>query len=520
MASSIRSASDGGQDQRPLAEALKATTRPIHKKLNRLIMCRMPLALPPRANDPPVYATGLLHIAPIYMAFEALWEDILTPPGDELDSSRASGEDKTAGPIPLEDFKKPAIPLKLGLILSKLFLPGLRRTGPLRRDLESLTGWSSAELNAEIRRLVTSGGSLSEFTRRIRESVEERPHVLISYGYILYMALFAGGRFIRSSLESQGASFWDKAPASLAQPGMATGGDELADGDINQDSKPVKKSNETGSVHSHASSSGPHSPPPVSFLRFETPSDGEELKNEFKGRLLDAECLLSENEKEEIIQEAAVIFEEMLSVVQQLDEHFNHEKPSDALSVASGLFGSAQEAKLTDRLRDSVMVTRERKVRQDAHEDGDAFPGSLPVLGEERVSQDSEVLPRAIPFSNDLEHVPVVAGNSEKIDSVPVTSALDRADDEVDGDVEKQSLAQVTENQPLLQGTERHGAGETRDEEEVAEQWNQRRVLLPFLAKLTVVASFTWLVMCITAMLLGRSEPFRRGCPNYNPYDS
>lgn len=484
-------------------------------------MCRMPLALPPRASDPSVYTTGLLHIAPIYMTFEALWEDVLTPPGDELDnphraaSTPEDGEDKNTGPIPLEDFKKPAIPLKLGLILSKLFLPGLRRTSPLRRDLESLTGWSSTELDAEIRRIVTSGGALSEFTRRIRKSVEERPHVLISYGYILYMALFAGGRFIRSSLESQGFSFWEKIPVSLTQAGMSSSGEDSADGDINQDST----SDDAGSVTSHTHSSSLHSPPPVSFLRFETPNDGEDLKSEFKGRLLDAECLLSENEKEEIVQEAAVIFEEMLSVVQQLDELFDHEKPSDALSVASGLFGSAQEAKLADRLRDSVVVTKERKGRHVAHEDGDTFPGSLPVLGEERVSQDSGILPRAIRFSNDLEHVPAASGNAEKVDSVPAASRLDGADDDVNEDVEKQSLTQRTEKQPLLQGTGRQGAEEPEDEE-VEEQWHQRRVLLPFLARLTVVASFTWLVMCVTAMLLGRSEPFMRGCPNFNPYNA
>lgn len=454
------------------------------------------------------------------MTFEALWEEILTLPGDEPDNSRANGEDKSAGPIPLEDFKKPAIPLKLGLILSKLFIPGLRRTGPLRRDLEDLTGWSSIELDTEIRRLVTSDGALSEFTRRIRKSVEERPHVLISYGYILYMALFAGGRFIRSSLESQrfqSFTFHNGNSLMLNLSDPSCGEEGFTYRDINRNSTAVETPDETGSVYSHARLSAP---PPVNFLRFDTPSDGEELKNDFKGRLLDAECLLSENEKEEIIQEAAVIFEEMLSVVQQLDEHFDHEKPSDALSVAGGLFGSAQEAKLTDRLRDSVVVTKERKGKQDARVNGDVFAASLPVLGEERVSQDPEVLPRAIRFSNDPEHVSALAGNSEKVDSAPVASRLDGADDEADGDVEKQSLAQATEKLPLLQGSERQGAGQPEDDEEVEEQWNQRRVLLPFLAKLTVIASFTWLVVCITAMLLGRSEPFRRGCPNFNPYNA
>ncbi|KAJ3481825.1 hypothetical protein NLG97_g7726 [Lecanicillium saksenae] len=70
----------------PLGEAIAASTRGIHARLNKSIISRLPLALPPRASDPSTYVTGLIHIAPIYLAFESLWNDFLEPgPEDGVD---------------------------------------------------------------------------------------------------------------------------------------------------------------------------------------------------------------------------------------------------------------------------------------------------------------------------------------------------------------------------------------------------------------------------------------------------
>ncbi|KAL2114110.1 hypothetical protein VUR80DRAFT_791 [Thermomyces stellatus] len=509
MASPIRGPPDGSMDQKSLTETLRTTTRPIHKRLNRLIMCRMPMALPPRASDPSIYATGLIHIAPIYMTFEALWQTVLTPPGGESDNSHqvgpAQGSDSRMHfcPISLEGFDKPALPLKLGLVLLKLALPGLRRTAALRSDLERLTGWSPNELDVELRRVVTSDGALRAFTTRIRETLEKRPHVLVSYAYIFYMALFAGGRIIRSTLESQVTSFWDMMPVSPAKTGMIAGGRDVDHTDATGDSVTGKTANETS--HTCAFTSNPFTP--VDFLRFDTPSDGEDLKEEFKRRLCDSESLLTENEKGDIIQEATVIFEEMLSVVQQLDELFEPDKPSNTVSVASGSSDATQESKITDRLRDSVVVTKERKERKGARRSGEAASDALPVLGEEEEGADAGGPSKAIRFCRDLEHVPApVVDSPEKADFGPTLSSLDGADDEIGNATEKQGLLL----EPQKQEPEAEG-------QEAEEGWSMRK-MLPFFARVVIFATFTWLIVCLTAMLLGRSEPFRKGCPNLNPY--
>lgn len=513
MAPSIRGVPDGGQEQDSLADALKTTTRPIHKRLNRLIMCRMPMTLPPRTSDPSIYATGLLHMAPIYITFEALWKNILTPPGDRSDRPRGQDKDTHAGPVPMDDFNKPAITLKLGLVLSKLFMPGLRRTAALRRDLERLTGWSATELDAELRRVATAGGALHDFTTHIRKTLEQRPHVLVSYAYTFYMALFAGGQIIRSSLESQDASFWDKTPVSPAQPGMISGQQDASGGDLTRGPIPGKASDEAAPATALGSARGSNSTWPVDFFRFETPTEGGNLKDEFKGRLRDSESLLTEKEKMEIIQEATVIFEQMLSVVGQLDGLFEPDKPIDAASVASASSDPGEESNITGRLRDSVIVTKERKGRKGIQVDG-GVPGALPVLGEDE-DEDGDAVgsSRSIRFSEDLEHVPLpMATSPDKADSISMAPSLDGADDET---------PEVSEKQGLLQDVEKQGVQEVEEveDEQEDERWNIHSVL-PFFAHLTALATFTWLVILMTAMLLGRSEPFKKGCPQFNPYSN
>lgn len=519
MAPSTSSMPDGGVDQRPLADALRSSTRSIHKRLNRLIMCRLPMALPPRASDPSAYATGLLHIAPIYMTFEALWQNILTPPGEEPDDTRGATSTKAeareihGGPVPLEDFKKPAITLKLGLVLSKLFLPGIRRTAALRRDLENLTGWSPTELDAEIRQVVSAAGALHDFTTYIRHTLEQRPHVLVAYSYIYYMALFAGGRFIRSSLESQGSSFWDKVPVSPVESGTIPGNRNPFDGSAPKASDLEKTSGEAVSTSSHKGTFGSSSNSLVNFLRFETPSDGEDLKEEFKKRLRDSESLLTEKEKEDIIDEAIPIFERMISIVEQLDGVFDPDKPSDAASVARASSDASQEPQITDRLRDSVVVTKERLERRSDQDEGAATHDLLSMPDEMGEDGNAVGSPRAIRFSNKLEHVPTpVVENPEKADSGRAVPNLDGTDDESDD---------ATETQGLLQKTETQETVEVVVERQVPEEWQgiRNRVLL-FFARLTIVATFTWLIILLTAMLLGRSEPFKMGCPANNPYNN
>ncbi|KAH7033254.1 uncharacterized protein B0I36DRAFT_361947 [Microdochium trichocladiopsis] len=326
---------------RSLSQSINIATRSVHTKLNKLIIFRLPLALPPQTDDGSNYVSGLLHVAPIYIAFESLWEKIVhsapsQSPSPEPDT-RASGGHvcstcavKTAEtdapdlhtlPEVLEASHVPAVSSRIRTILSDLAFPEMRRTGPLQNDLMTLTGWSSCTLAEHLNHAVEAP-VLSSFLHHVRHAVETRPHVLLAYGWVLYMALFSGGRFIRAALEAAGPAFWavpaDISPSPLASPNVRP---------------ETKERNDVG---------------PLQFFRFNTSDDGEGLKQMFKDRLMELEVLLSDTEREEIVQEAQNIFDFMVKMVMELDD-------------VCGTDQGAGSKLLSLRSRDSVVVEKERR---------------------------------------------------------------------------------------------------------------------------------------------------------------
>lgn len=53
-----------------ISDAINSATQEQHAQLNRLILDRLPLALPPKALEPSLYAGGIAAFAQIYFAFE------------------------------------------------------------------------------------------------------------------------------------------------------------------------------------------------------------------------------------------------------------------------------------------------------------------------------------------------------------------------------------------------------------------------------------------------------------------
>ncbi|KAI0866225.1 heme oxygenase-like protein [Xylaria cubensis] len=292
---------------RSLSNSINAATRPAHTKLNKLVISRLRLALPPLADDASQYVSGLLHIAPIYMGFESLWRAILESP-EVKNSSEESPADSSDAHLP------PSFNARIHSLLANLHFEGLQRSQALHQDLITLTGWSSRTLTEQLNH-ASESPVLGDFLNHTRDSVEKSPHVLLAYAWVLYMALFSGGRFIRASLESIHPAFW--IPASAQKPTSTT--------------------------------TFPSAALPLNFFRFDTPVDGEDLKLEFKQRLLDAEGLITESEREEIVREAGCIFDYMIRLVGELDDVCGTDK-------------EAAEARLLSlRSRDSVVVENERR---------------------------------------------------------------------------------------------------------------------------------------------------------------
>ena len=121
---------------------------------------------------------------------------------------------------------------------------------------------------------------------RMSYSLQNKPHLLIAYGWVMYMAIFSGGRWIRQQLSNAGAEFW-------------TG--------------------ELDYVHGEKHVVPLFDLPGFSFLSFDGDKDGEDIKELFKARLAEAETLLTQLERHEVMMAAQGLFEDCTALVGILD---------------------------------------------------------------------------------------------------------------------------------------------------------------------------------------------------------
>ncbi|KEY73316.1 hypothetical protein S7711_01433 [Stachybotrys chartarum IBT 7711] len=374
MASSVL---ENPHDDRPLAHAIAAATRSVHAELNKLIIARLPLALPPRAIDPAFYVSGLLHVANVYITFESLWREILDNPpaqgSDDDDDDNDDNDDAQLGadePSPpatgdvnssasngnqTQPSRPPQASERIHTLLQHLYLPDIMRSCSLKDDIRQLTGWSREVVDEQLR-TVAETGRLGEFVSHIDRAVRHKPHILVAYSYIMFMALFAGGRLIRAFLESVGDEFWNTLPSpvkpTLQQCRKDTAGGERIAGEYDVT---CELGDGVDAQSNHATY--------FRFFHFSTAMDGEDLKFEFKSRLSDLEKSLTPREKRDITQEAVCIFDNMRLLVRQLDmvctgldqEDIDEEVKLDSLG---NLLRSTR-----GRYRDSVAVTKARAAR-------------------------------------------------------------------------------------------------------------------------------------------------------------
>ncbi|KAH7632939.1 hypothetical protein B0T09DRAFT_300523 [Sordaria sp. MPI-SDFR-AT-0083] len=360
-----------------LGDQINAATRSVHTQLNSQIIRRLPLALPPAANTPSTYISGLLHVAPVYITFETLWYMILlshkeqtkdfrkpspyqgrsSSPQPLQEQDRFLLDPKTSHRVPFHDgddaglSQRPGTSERIFSILESLRLPGLMRADCLRADIRCLTGWSKEVVDEQIE-VAAQNGNLKKFVTHIKQSVGESPHVLLAYAWVLYMALFSGGRIIRNSLEKAGPEFWKTK------------------------CDPIISLNKACAFPDKSHAAAPMSER-LRFFHFNTNQDGEDLKREFKRRLVEAEDLLTTSEKARIVHEAIHVFENMLALVSQLDHVFlegtrddsvldiNVTRPDREMETPSPSPGplSFKPLEQGGKIRDSIVLSKERGVR-------------------------------------------------------------------------------------------------------------------------------------------------------------
>ncbi|EPQ63942.1 Bgt-5262 [Blumeria graminis f. sp. tritici] len=369
---SPENSSDISEKNYPLSDQINIANRARHTHLNKLIIERLPLALPPFSQNPSVYATGLLHFAPIYIAFEELWDNILHPSqcSSSLRSSFPPISFETGLPnpytgsnpsSPISDSPSlpdiPRICSRKSSLLCKVRLPELLRTGRLRSDLKRLIGVTEDEVQEQIM-FVSTTGALAKFLEHMRQSVTENPHLLLAYAWVFYMALFSGGRYLRASLKEaggSGANFWAQSPSPFSSySNMWT------------NSKREKSQTLSGSDSKSISILTPAPPAnedeemlfKLSFFHFVGNDDGEDIKREFKHRFNESETLLSDNEKSEIVLESQLIFKFMIEIIGYLDEEMSTQE--DDLDNSS----LPRQSRLLMTARDSVSVAKERMLQR------------------------------------------------------------------------------------------------------------------------------------------------------------
>ncbi|KAK5211096.1 hypothetical protein LTR99_004719 [Exophiala xenobiotica] len=236
----------GNNVRHALLAELHAATREKHHALNMQITARLPLCLPPHANNPLLYAKGMVVFGQIYSAFENF-----------LEASLASG----------------SLDNRVRDVYQCLHFHSLIRTNRLRDDVDSLKSRLDCDQSSDIDLLSQQS---TVFASRITAALSARPHVLLAYAWAMYLALFNGGRWIRRQLVSPGSNFWnaDAFPLSFWDFGDGSGEDE----------------------------------------------EDEALKLRFKDSLLAASSLLTEAEKEDVIEEAKRLFDVCSEMVLFLDE--------------------------------------------------------------------------------------------------------------------------------------------------------------------------------------------------------
>ncbi|QSZ37238.1 hypothetical protein DSL72_009332 [Monilinia vaccinii-corymbosi] len=359
-------------DQHSLSEQINIATRAVHAQLNRLILLRLPLALPPYTTNPSIYVSGLLHIAPIYIAFESLWQTIIDAPSlpisleDEQIRSDCPGDRFDS-----LDSRSSKVCSRTQSLLSHLLLPGLLRAARLKADICTLTGTPDHKIEEQLR-TVSENGRLAEFIAHTKQSVQTNSHVLLAYAWVLYMALFSGGRYLRASLKAAGGSedFWDR-ESSPVRPYEATRAPNPtlppSRAPFEEEVRPSARRQKRAECSHAMTKKG------LQFFDFIGDEDGEDIKREFKRRIAEAEVLLTDGEKADIIKEAQAIFSFMIMMVSELDGICGSTEEDLETPKSSQPTKLHQNHKPLNMARGSIALTQERlsKMREEQGSDED-----------------------------------------------------------------------------------------------------------------------------------------------------
>ncbi|KAK9474353.1 uncharacterized protein V1510DRAFT_412013 [Dipodascopsis tothii] len=225
-------------DTGSLGNRINWATRKQHSRINALINLKMVFAL----RNARTYRKGIQAFYHVFNTFEQCWDE------------------------------EKAKDTPMAAILREVWQPAMARTVPLERDLMFYYGdrskFESPVLPAQV-----------DFVAHIRKRVADKPHLLLAYGHVMYLALFAGGRILRSKL-AMSAGLFPHVEGMTAEEVMLQG---------------------------------------TNLFRFEV-DDEEALRLSFKKTFeLQTRNALSEQQKREIIEESLEIFRRNTEMVSEIE---------------------------------------------------------------------------------------------------------------------------------------------------------------------------------------------------------
>ncbi|KAL8824575.1 MAG: hypothetical protein Q9170_008114 [Blastenia crenularia] len=232
--------------EKSIGEDINSATRSYHTALNQSILHFLPLGLPPHTSSHHLYAFGISYFYPIYFIFESTFRDHLS---------------------------SNALPPRIASILRQLHLPELERAQALERDIKLLLPSPYRVPDS------TALPRLETFRQHAQSSLNQKPHLLFAYTWIFYMALFSGGRYIRSKLRNGLASSIVSLPSAQLD-----------------------------------ASSG------LSFWEFDGEYDGEDLKIDYKSRVAALSSQLTDEEGADIVAEGVQIMAFLMNLVKEIAE--------------------------------------------------------------------------------------------------------------------------------------------------------------------------------------------------------
>lgn len=150
----------GPKDVGALANRINTETRTLHNKIDKMMTLKLALAL----RDPKIYRQGLQSFYHVFATIERCLKQ-------QIDAKNEWSE-----------------------MLSEIWKPEIARKEKCEQDLmfyydDDRTKFETPMMSEQI-----------EFVNHITKSVQQKPYLLLAYMHVMYLALFAGGRIMRSSI--------------------------------------------------------------------------------------------------------------------------------------------------------------------------------------------------------------------------------------------------------------------------------------------------------------------------------